>query len=93
MQSALAFSRIVCSSLVSLLVGLSLAPTTIAANIDQQREIYLRVFADVERGNWDVVEALKPDEQAALRQYVLWPDLRATWFRATIRTADHAEDL
>ncbi len=91
MQSALAFSRIVCSSLVSLLVGLSLASATFAANIDQQREIYLRVFAEVERGNWDVVEALSSEEQAALKQYVLWPDLRATWFRAAIRTADHAD--
>ena len=30
-----------------------------------------------------------PTDREQLENYVLWPDLRATWYRATIRTADH----
>ena len=59
------------------------------AEIDQQREIFQSVYADVERGNWSAVEKLGSAEQQSLAQYPLWPDLRATWFRATIKTADH----
>ena len=59
------------------------------AEIDQQREIFQSVYADVERGNWSAVEKLGSTEQQSLAQYPLWPDLRATWFRATIKTADH----
>jgi soluble lytic murein transglycosylase len=59
--------------------------------MDRQRELFVAVYADVERGNWGVVEALGADERQALENYVLWPDLRAAWFRAAMRTADHAE--
>jgi soluble lytic murein transglycosylase len=77
--------------LFALLISLFLQPATFAADIEEQREIFLSVFADVERGNWSVVEDLADKEQEALRQYVLWPDLRATWFRAAMPAADHAE--
>ncbi len=60
-----------------------------STEIDQQRELFQRVYADVERGNWGAVENLSAAEQQSLAQYPLWPDLRATWFRATIRYADH----
>ncbi|MDH3547670.1 MAG: hypothetical protein OEN22_11245, partial [Gammaproteobacteria bacterium] len=51
----------------------------------------MRVYADVERGNWNVVVDLPPDEKRLLADYVLWPDLRAAFFRATLDNADHEE--
>lgn len=78
-------------SLIALLISIFLLAVGNAADIAEQRDIFLKVFADVERGNWSVVEALEPHEQEALRQYVLWPDLRATWLKSSIRRADHSE--
>ena len=71
------------------------AATAIAADIPdtndsrllQQRKTFRAVFPDVELGNWQ--PAARYENQ--LEDYVLWPDLRATWFRANVRTADHAE--
>jgi soluble lytic murein transglycosylase len=74
-----------------LLVSAFALPVSFAASVEEQREIFLDVFAEVERGNWSVVEDLADEKQDALRKYVLWPDLRATWFRAALRTADHVE--
>ena len=62
-----------------------------AADIDTQRELFKRVYADVERGNWSAVTELSAAEQDLLQRYPLWPDLRATWLRATIRQAPQAE--
>lgn len=63
-----------------------------AASASQaQRDLFKQVYADVERGNWSSVEALSPARRAALEDYVLYPDLRAAWFRATIKNADHGE--
>lgn len=75
-----------------MLVVAALVGPAAAADMDRQRELFLAVYADVERGNWTVVDALSEDERVALQEYVLWPDLRAAWFRASIRTADH-DDL
>jgi len=61
------------------------------AEIDQQRELFQRVYADVERGNWAAVELLSREDQQSLAKYPLFPDLRAAWLRATIRTVDHSE--
>jgi len=77
--------------LIVLLIGLFAIPVANAATIEKQRELFLSVFADVERGDWSIVKDLADEDQDALRQYVLWPDLRATWFRAAMRKADHAE--
>jgi soluble lytic murein transglycosylase len=71
------------------------AATAIAADIPdtddsrllQQRKTFRAVFPDVELGDWQ--PAARYENQ--LEDYVLWPDLRATWFRANVRTADHAE--
>jgi soluble lytic murein transglycosylase len=63
-----------------------------AASASQaQRDLFKQVYADVERGSWASVEALSPARRAALEDYVLYPDLRAAWFRATIKNADHGE--
>jgi len=60
------------------------------SEFDVQRELFRQVYAEVERGSWDAVDALSAEDRGRLQSYLLWPDLRAAWFRATIRTADPA---
>ena len=80
------------ASVLAALLLLCLAlPTGADADLERQRQLFQGVFEEVELGNWDVVDALSTGDQKLLENYVLWPDLRATWFRATIRKADHAE--
>ena len=62
-----------------------------SAPIDGQRELFLRVYEPVERGDWSAVDALDGVERQSLESYVLWPDLRALQLRATIKTASHEE--
>ncbi len=64
-------------------------PSAASAEIDEQRELFRDVYESVELGLWDPVDALAEADQRLLKRYVLWPDLRAAWFRAKIRTADH----
>ena len=59
-----------------------------AAEIDEQRDLFRAVFARVELGDWSAVTKLSDDEQEMLEGYLLWPDLEATYLRATIRNAD-----
>jgi soluble lytic murein transglycosylase len=67
-----------------------LAGVSQSAEIEQQRALFKSVFADVERGNWSAVTDLSSAEQDRLSDYPLWPDLRATHFRATMKNAEHA---
>ena len=76
-------------SIAAVAILVACLPLADAAEIDRQREIFKRVYADVERGNWSVVDALSQTEQRLLSEYVLWPDLRAVFFRATMTKADH----
>jgi soluble lytic murein transglycosylase len=62
-----------------------------ATELERQRQLFNDVYAAVERGNWSAIERLDDAEQSLLRRYVLWPDLRASWFRARVRSADHGE--
>ena len=78
-------------AVIVLLFGSAYTATARAAEIDKHRELFLQVYPEVERGSWNAVDALDSDDQEALRRYVLWPDLRATWFRAAMQRADHAE--
>lgn len=59
--------------------------------IEQQREVFLAVFESVERGDWRAVDDLLPPDRQLLEHYILWPDLRATWLRANIRSVPSAE--
>ena len=72
------------------LLGLLLHPGTAVADpaLDTQRELFRQVYADVERGNWGAVDALSVADRARLQEYILWPDLRAAWFRANIRKVE-----
>lgn len=51
------------------------------------RDTFRAVRPEVERGNWSAAE----QNRDALESYVLWPDLRATWFKASVATASHAD--
>jgi len=55
--------------------------------LEQQRSAFRAVRADVERGNWQPVGQY----EALLKNYVLWPDLRAIFLKATLKNADHDE--
>ena len=91
MHSARTLTRYYRFFVGALIAGTVLSWPAFGADIDRQREVFLTVYADVERGNWGVVDALDREDLEALRAYVLWPDLRAAWFRASMRTADHGE--
>ncbi|MDH3586579.1 MAG: hypothetical protein OEQ30_05775, partial [Gammaproteobacteria bacterium] len=76
------------AGIVAALTLLLQGPAIASPGADEQRDLFRQVYADVERGNWDSVDALSAEDRALLQEYVLWPDLRAAWFRATISTTD-----
>jgi soluble lytic murein transglycosylase len=88
MTLRLDFLKLVVGTISGICLLLQGQPAT-SAEIDTQRELFRQVYESVERGNWATVEALSNKERRLLQRYVLWPDLRASWFRANIRTADH----
>ncbi len=53
-------------------------------SIEQQRGLFESVYPEVERGDWSVVETLDARDRRHLESYVLWPDLRAAYLRATL---------
>ena len=65
--------------------------TALAADIETRRELFRQVYETVERGDWTPVDALSAQERQTLEQYVLWPDLRAAWLRANIKTVSSDE--
>jgi soluble lytic murein transglycosylase len=68
--------------------AVTVAPGT---QIERQRELFLDVFETVERGHWAAVDALTALDRQLLEQYILWPDLRATWLRANIDSVSSEE--
>jgi len=56
---------------------------TIADILDEQRAAFREVYPAVERGDWEPAAR----KEALLREYVLWPDLRAAWLRAHVDDA------
>ena len=80
------------SIIAAVLLIMGSTAASAASVSDAQRELFRQVYASVERGSWAAVDALSDDERLALGDYVLYPDLRAAWFRATIASADH-EDI
>ena len=66
-------------------------PVQAAADLERQRELFRDVHAAVERGSWDAVDALPAGDRELLQRYVLWPDLRATWLKANIRSVPAAD--
>lgn len=80
----------VAEKLVAIAVLGVLLQGTAAAGPDlvTQRELFRQAYTGAERGSWDAVDALDTQERAQLQAYLLWPDLRAAWLRATINKAD-----
>lgn len=74
----------IAAALGALLAGAA-AP---ASELDEQRDLFRRLHAEAELGRWDGVDALSAAQRDKLQAYILWPDLRAAWLRATIRKAD-----
>ena len=66
-------------------------PAATASELEEQRALFRQVYAEVERGQWGAIDALGADDRARLETYILWPDLRAAWFRAALRKADRAD--
>jgi soluble lytic murein transglycosylase len=58
-----------------------------AGELERARAAFRAAYPEVERGNWQAAA----ENAALLEAYVLWPDLRATWLKAKVRTADHDE--
>ena len=59
--------------------------------IEQQRQLFRDVVEAVERGDWSVIDKLPTTDKQRLQQYVLWPDLKAIYWRATIGDAPIAD--
>ena len=81
-------------ALVAAVLGLSPlghASDTQTSAIEEQRALFRAAHAAAERGDWSVVEDLSAAERASLARYPLWPDLRATFFRATLKYTDREE--
>ena len=74
-----------------LALALCVLPVIAAAQFDKQRELFKSVYKTVERGDWSPVDGLSASDRSTLQQYVLWPDLRATWLRANLRTTPAAD--
>ena len=58
-----------------------------ASQLEAQRAAFRAVFPEAELGNWQ--PAL--EQETVLRDYVLWPDLRAAYLRATMGTVSDAK--
>jgi soluble lytic murein transglycosylase len=86
-----AFFHKTAAGIVALLGLLFLGTAVTATELDEQRELFREVYAKVERGRWDAVDALSVTQRKRLQAYILWPDLRAAWFRATLRSADRED--
>lgn len=55
--------------------------------LQEQRAVFREAYAAAELGNWQPAQ----ENAALLRDYVLWPDLRAAWLGASIASADDAD--
>ncbi len=73
------------------LVAAFLANSVEAATIEKQRELFKQVYADVELGDWSGVDKLSSAKQRLLKNYVLWPDLRAAYLRVNLRQMPTAD--
>ena len=90
MSPRMAFLKPVAGIVAALCVLLP-ATADAGSELDRQRELFRQVYAEAERGRWDGVDALNTEDRERLQSYLLWPDLRAAWFRAAIQKADMDE--
>ena len=90
MQAARFAAQYLQNSLLALIVFVFSGSGAQAGDIASQRKVFLSVYASVELGSWNAVDSLPDEQRQILRDYVLWPDLRAAWLRANISTAEPA---
>ena len=57
------------------------------ARLDAQRSAFRDALPQVERGDWLAVRA----NESLLRDYILWPDLRATYLRVSLDKISHSQ--
>jgi len=55
--------------------------------ISEQRRLFRAAYSDAELGNWRTAAK----HEALLKNYVLWPDLRAAWLRTRVRNHDYSQ--
>lgn len=84
-------SRTVAMLFLSVVSAPAVIGQTHTTQIEQQRELFRTVHASVERGSWSEIDDLSAPDRQLLENYVLWPDLRATWLRANIETVPSTE--
>ncbi|MDH3482055.1 MAG: hypothetical protein OEM50_10090, partial [Gammaproteobacteria bacterium] len=89
MNRRFAINRLTLTVLLLLAGTLSLHAVWASGPTDMQekRQLFNAVFDAVERGDWSAVEDLPAADSRLLQEYVLWPDLQATYWRATLATA------
>jgi len=85
MNSAWKFHAVIAGVLLA--VASCNAPAAESYAIEKKRAAFRAVHAEVERGNWQPVL----QHEQMLRNYVLWPDLQASYFRARLQNAEHAK--
>ena len=71
-----------------LIISVHAAPAT-AQTLEAQRLAFKSVYPAAERGEWAPVEA----HATLLKNYVLWPDLRAAWLRANGDSEDEIREF
>ncbi len=91
-------ARGICLIVGMAFLGIATVPAGFAATpggqanvLESQRELFRSVFETVERGDWAPVDELPALDRTLLEQYVLWPDLRATWLRVNIDAVSASE--
>jgi len=68
------------------LAAMAAGPVSAGSDIDTRRQLFAAVYAEASQGDWAPAGAAAGE----LRDYPLWPDLRAAWLEATIARADAA---
>ncbi|MBT8098116.1 MAG: transglycosylase SLT domain-containing protein [Gammaproteobacteria bacterium] len=63
-------------------------PVAASESLERQRALFVAALKTAETGDWSTVDNLAVADRALLENYELWPDLRAAYFRATIRQTD-----
>ncbi|MBT8101545.1 MAG: transglycosylase SLT domain-containing protein [Gammaproteobacteria bacterium] len=83
--------RLIAAAFLAGMIAVPSASANGTTALERQRQLFMDVFEAVERGDWSAVEDLSTTDGKLLRQYVLWPDLQATYWRATIKKAPARE--
>ncbi|NNF41331.1 MAG: hypothetical protein HKN64_08110, partial [Woeseiaceae bacterium] len=61
------------------------------SELEQQRQLFTQVIEVAERGDWSAFRKLPAADQQRLRQYVLWPDLRAAYLQKRLANVPVAD--